>query len=340
MLHFENELRVLQEKYPPLQLIIFTDPGLDDALMLLQILCAKKYRIAGIIPVAGNVDRSTALKNALGLCALAERVDINVYPGTFDKIHNKQEDISVYGASGLSEVQLISQYSLSAQAESGIEFAIELLKDTPCVIISTAILTEPAFLLEKLAAETPMALKHIVAISMMGGVVNFSQEANWPIRSLRSSEANVAFDALASHHVFEICKKNQIPIFLSPLDLTHAVLASKTDLSSFDEAKSPAALFAKKLIYNVPLHYQQRYERGPDLEYRQPLHDVHASHCLLHPELYNGQWVNLIINATIYPKQLEVLDYNKGNVFLLDMHYLYRRQFFNQFLRDLEEPNS
>ena len=47
MMAFENEWHRIQLNYPVLPLIIFTDPGVDDALMLLQILCTRKYPIAG-----------------------------------------------------------------------------------------------------------------------------------------------------------------------------------------------------------------------------------------------------------------------------------------------------
>lgn len=169
---------------------------------------------------------------------------------------------------------------------------------------------------------------------MMGGVINSTQEANWPVSGQRFSEANLAYDAKASNILFNICSRFHIPIFLAPLDLTHSIIASESDIEEIKQLKNPAGKLAYQLIKSVPLHYQERYRLGSDQKFRQPLHDVHASHCLLHPDLYQGHWVSVKVSAELKPEQITIIDENQGNVFLLDMHYLYRKQFFTLLAKD------
>ena len=196
-------------------------------------------------------------------------------------------------------------------------------------------MTEPSKILQILKEKQSNVLSNIIAISMMGGVINSTQEANWPVTGKRFSEANLAYDAKASKVLFDICTTHKISIFLAPLDLTHAILASESDIEKIKQLNTSAGKLASQLIEAVPLHYQQRYQLGPDQKFRQPLHDIHTSSCLLHPELYHGHWISIQVSSDIKPQQINIINETQGNVFLLDMHYFYRKQFFNLLADDL-----
>ncbi len=320
----------------PIKTIIFCDPGMDDTLMLLQILGSDKYDIVGIVPVSGNVDIPLTLSNTLHICELVGRTDVNIYSGSIEK--DNTHHIPIYGETGLGSIKLAptkKSKKIIAQHKNGIDFTCEALQQDKYLIISTGLLTEPAKILQILEEQHPNALKNIIAISMMGGVINSTQEANWPVVGERFSEANLAYDAQASQILFDICAKYHIPIFLVPLDLTHSILASKNDIQKIQQLNTPAAKLVSALIESVPLHYQQRYQLGPDQKFRQPLHDVHASHCLLHPEIYHGYWVNIKVSSNLEPEQITIINKNQGNVFLLDIHYFYHKQFFTLLAEDL-----
>lgn len=308
-------------------LIIFTDPGVDDLLMLLQILAPQnKYKIAGIIPVRGNGSSQTCLDNTLSICEYLGRTDVKVYPGKKSKF----KGFAVYGKHALNGLRLPPAKIKKAESISGIIFAYEFLKKKKAIIVSTAGLTEPAEVLNKLSRHSPLSLKNILGISLMGGVINTTQEANYPIKGKRLSEANVADDPTATKKVFDITAKYNIPIFLSTLDLTHSVLVSKSDVEPLRHCKNRAAKCAYKLITNVPQHYRRRFGKGPDQYYRQPLHDVHASCCLLHPELYYGRWVELNRKFSSFSIKKE----GAGNVFLLSTSFLDRKKFINDINDD------
>jgi len=328
----------------PIKTIVICDPGLDDLLMLLQILTSPLFEIVGIIPVYGNAKTYYTVHNTLNLCEFLGKTGISIYPGSDynPATPDYDEKAVVYGQQGLgSVVSLPTAKKMKMQDINGIEFASKAIARERHLIISTASITEPVKILQNLP---PSALKNIIAISLMGGVINATQEANWPIRGTtlfdetkqqQVSEANVGFDTHASKTFFDICTLNNIPILLSPLDLTHSILASENDITHIKNVGNPAAELAAKIIAGVPEHYQKRYREGSDGKFRQPLHDMHSSSCLMHPELYHGYWVTLKVSDTLFPQQTMITDYNQGNVFLLDIHYLHRLAYFRCFVSDL-----
>lgn len=323
----------LKKTTAPIKVIVFCSPGIDSALMLLQLLGSKKYDVVGIVPVSGNVDISLAVSNTLSICEFVGKFNVKIYPGSIEK--DETHHASIYGDEGLGSIRLLPAQTIRTESQNGINFIYEALQQDKHLLISTGILTEPARILEKFKIEHPEAFENIIAISMMGGVINPTQEANWPVSGERFSEANLAYDAKASETVFKIASQFNIPIFLSPLSLTHSILASKSDITKLKNLNTPAGKLAYQLIESVPLHYQKRYGLGPDQHFRQPLHDVHVTHSLTHPELYTGLWVKMNISSKIKPRQITITDENQGNIFLLDIHYLYREKFFDLLRNDL-----
>jgi inosine-uridine nucleoside N-ribohydrolase len=325
------------EKLSSIKTIVICDPGVDDLLMLLQILSSSFYEVVGIVPVQGNTTCFQAVQNTLNVCELLGKSTIGIYAGSgYDPFAPPQaEETAVYGENGLNAHMLPTALHMKLMSKSGIEFVCESLISDKYLLISTGTLIELAKIVEGLAKKYPEALKNIIAISMMGGVINATQEANWPIHGQRLSEANISYDTHASEIVFEIAASHKIPILLAPLDLTHSVLASESDVLMLSQIDNAASSLATKLIRNVPEHYQRRYQRGPDLHYRQPLHDMHAVSCLLHPDLYHGQWVRIRVDHELAPQHMHIVDDTDGNVCLVDMHYMQREKFFMRFADDL-----
>lgn len=226
------------------------------------------------------------LENTLALCEYVGRTNVKIYPGKKEKF----KGYKVYGKRALNGLKLPKPKIMKAEITPGITFAYEFIKKNKTIIISTAGLTEPAEVLKKLEKESPRSLKNIMGISMMGGVINITQEANYPVKGKRMTEANFADNPKATQQLFKITQKHNVPIFLSTLDLTHSVLISQSDIQSLKNNKNRFAQCVYKLISNVPKHYQRRFKKVPDGKFRQPVHDVHASCCLLYPDLYYAQW--------------------------------------------------
>lgn len=336
---------LLADNKKPIKVIVICDPGVDDLLMLIQILSSVKYEVVGVIPVYGNAKTFHTVQNTINLCEFLGKINVPIFPGAaYDPNDSHQDEkTAVYGQQGLAGITLPVAQKMKMQSITGIDFAKNALSNNRHMIISTASTSDVAKILQQLPIP---ALKNIIAISLMGGVINHTQEANWPIKEtdlyqdtqrIQVTEANLGFDPQSSKITFDICSKYNVPILLAPLDLTHSILASETDVAIIRQrVNNPAADLVINLIAGVPKHYQSRYHQGPDGKYRQPLHDVHASCCLIHPELYHGHWVSLEVRDQLLPHQSVLRKTEKGNIFLLDMHYMNRHDFFVALATDLK----
>ena len=320
--------------------LVFCDPGLDDALMLAVMLSSLEHNIKGIIPGAANVPLRTTMNNTLRICELTGRTDVKVYPGCKSPLNIAESDMidgtSVYGDDGLGGISIPEAKEMKAEKLDGVEFAIEHIKRHKTLLVSTGGLTDLSKILSYFSKEDPEKLSNIIGISIMAGVVNAKQEANAPLGGDRYTEFNILFDPKASMLTFDLAKNAGIPIFLAPLDLTHSILCCADDVKTLSHNAHPVAKFAYDLMTTVPEHYKNRFGKGPNGEYRQPLHDLHASACLLHPEIYESSAVsvNVIHEGAEKGKMLVTSDEN-GNVHVLDIHFANRQKFFSYLVSDV-----
>src|SRR6267154_2738629 len=92
---------------PMRQLIIDTDPGIDDAMALLFLHSLATVRIAAITSVFGNADVNTTTRNA---CYLTERfaIDAPVIAGAHRPlcIERLPAPIHVHGHNGLGDIDI------------------------------------------------------------------------------------------------------------------------------------------------------------------------------------------------------------------------------------------
>jgi inosine-uridine nucleoside N-ribohydrolase len=133
--------------------IVICDPGVDDLLMLIQILSGSFYEVAGIIPVQGNTSCYNAVQNTLSLCELLGKTNVPIYAGSgYSKLAPPQaEETAVYGENGLNSLKLPAAKSMKMMPQSGIEFACSALIKDQYLLVSTAALTEPAKIFTYLA---------------------------------------------------------------------------------------------------------------------------------------------------------------------------------------------
>ena len=110
------------------QIIIDTDPGLDDAVaILLALAAADELEVLGIVAVAGNLPLAQTERNARRVCALAGRPELPVYAGcarpllhplvTAEQIHNDPRLDAV-----------LPEATSPAQSQHGVDFLIETLR--------------------------------------------------------------------------------------------------------------------------------------------------------------------------------------------------------------------
>ncbi len=343
-----NELRRISDSIPNLakDVLVFCDPGTDDIVMQAEV-NALAQNILGYIPCAGNTSLHHTVNNALLFTEITERRDVRVYPGSerpsqASATSIDESGVHVFGAEGLGNLKLPSP-TICAEKQNGVEFAVNAIKSAkkPITLISTGGMTDVCKVLMQLGDQ---ALSSIAAISIMGGVLD-QRQANAPLSALqqgipRWAEFNVIYDPNSASQVFKIAEKAKVPIFFSTLDLTHTLTYTKKEVHSLrNRVDNYVAKIMADLMGDVPLPYLKRFgEQNP----QQPAHDLNASMCLFHPELYQYQrgFITVDEEDSVTRGKTTFSPCEEGNVFVLHVPEERRPDFFLRYEEDLMNYNS
>ena len=153
----------------PIQLIIDTDPGVDDAIAILMAMAASEIEILGLTTVGGNVPLARATRNALSLLQAASRSDIPVAKGASRPLRGKFAYAPhFHGPGGLS--QRLPDPANGPVEDGAVKFLYDQLTGErgEAVLVALGPLTNLAVLLR----EHPNALEQAKQIVVMGGAVN------------------------------------------------------------------------------------------------------------------------------------------------------------------------
>ncbi len=88
----------------PIDIIIDTDPGFDDALALMLAIKSQLFNIKAITTVAGNSTIENTTRNARFVLRLLQRSNIPVYSGSHKPINRALIKAIVHGRSGLKGI--------------------------------------------------------------------------------------------------------------------------------------------------------------------------------------------------------------------------------------------
>jgi inosine-uridine nucleoside N-ribohydrolase len=113
------------------QVIIDTDPGVDDALALLLAMRSPELKIEGITPVAGNVPLQLTLPNALRMVEVAGRMDIPVAAGAKEPLMRRLVTATyAHGENGLGGAEFPAPKTKPIP-ETGAEFIRRTVRKYP-----------------------------------------------------------------------------------------------------------------------------------------------------------------------------------------------------------------
>jgi purine nucleosidase len=195
------------------QVIIDTDPGLDDAVAILFALGSGRFDVLGLTTVAGNIGLERSTRNAGGLLALAGRGDIPVITGAAEAMLRTNIDaLVVHGSDGLRGVTLPDP--VSPAKDDAVTWLADTLRSAPIGSIDLLALG-PLTNIGKLINDHPDAAARIGHLIAMGGAINEPGNAG------PASEFNFASDPEATAIVFRAALKTTI----IPLDVTRRLRA-------------------------------------------------------------------------------------------------------------------
>ncbi len=176
-----------------LQLLIDTDPGVDDALAILM--AHAHAEVLGLTIAAGNVGLAHTVRNARTLVDLVG-TPTPVFPGCPSPLVRMPEEdaVHVHGSDGLGDVGF-PEPSCRAADEHAVHALIRLTHEHPdLTLVALGPLTNLA-LAVRLDPTLPQRVKRLVI--MGGAVTGLGNTGKIP------AEFNIGFDPEAAHVVFE-----------------------------------------------------------------------------------------------------------------------------------------
>ena len=176
------------------QLLIDTDPGVDDALAILMAAAHPDARIAALTITAGNVGLHHTLSNALKLCEVAD-IHAPVFPGAPLPLVATPEDAAyVHGRDGFGD----TGYTPAARAPETEHAALAMLRlsrEQPGEL--TFVMLGPLTNLALALSLDPSLPERVPRLVIMGGAVTGRGNTRIPV------EFNTGFDPEAARIVFE-----------------------------------------------------------------------------------------------------------------------------------------
>jgi purine nucleosidase len=264
------------------QIIIDTDPGLDDAVaILLALAAADELEVLGIVAVAGNLALAQTERNARRVCELAGRPDIPVYAGCARPLLRPVVTAEGVHAEAEGDRLLLPEPTTALQSQHGIDFLIETLCSAtvePVTLCALGPLTNIAMALVK-APEIAGRVRELV---VMGGAC-FELGNVTP-----AAEFNIHVDP----HAAAIVLDGGIPITMIPLDVTHKLITTEARLAALHALPNRCGAAVAGLL--------AAFERNRRTEFGsrgRALHDPAVIGYLLCPNLYDGCNVNVAVET-------------------------------------------
>ena len=247
----------------PLNIIIDTDPGIDDAIALLLALASPELNILGVTTVAGNIPQNGTFANAHKILSLAN-ARIPVYRGAEQPLVRELVTAeSVNGDLGLGFYEEEIDYPKSSSVHA-VDFIIEHCRkhfDAPLILCTLGPLTNLALALEK-APEISQGVDKIV---MMGGALT--------VRGNVTCQAE--FNIYVDPHAADVVFRSGIPIVMHPLDVTNQTNAPVRWIDSFQSNSSH---------FSQAVYQMLSFCKNTDAR---KMHDVCVSAWLIRPDLFD-----------------------------------------------------
>ena len=266
----------------PRQIIIDTDPGLDDAVAILLALAAgDELEVLGITTVAGNLPLAQTERNARRVCELAGRRDVPVYAGCARPLMRPLATAEAVHAETDRDRLLLPEPTMPLQTQHGVDFLIESLSSAELGTITLCALG-PLTNIAAALAKAPGIAARIGELVVMGGAC-FELGNVTP-----AAEFNIYVDP----HAAALVIGSGIPITMIPLDVTHQLLSTPARVAALRALGNRCGRAVAALLDAFERNRGSRSgTRG------QALHDPAVIGYLLRPALYHGREVNVAVET-------------------------------------------
>ena len=242
-------------------IIIDCDPGVDDAMAIMNALYSTKVRTLLISCVAGNNPIERISNNALHIVELCHRKTPVAKGATVPLYKKANYATHAHGKQGLGAYTYKGPYTKVIKDDSVEAMYKTLLenKDQHITILAIGPMTNIAMLIRKY----PEVKDYIRKIVFMGGSKETEQEPY--------AEFNINFDPDAARIIFD----SGIPLVMIPMELGHFAYLDHDDISVIKRTNATGKKLAKMFE-----GYKDRHVG----EYGAAVHDSAALYYLTHPQ--------------------------------------------------------
>ena len=258
-----------------MKILFDTDPGIDDAMALLQLARDPRAELVGITTVFGNAPIDITTANALALC---ERfgIDVPVARGAGAALRRASRGfpVEIHGDDGIGDVWSQPVHGRNVVAEDAAGFICRTARLHPgeLTIVAVGPLTNLALALQRDASLT----EHVRSVVVMGGAFGtLGHRGN----ASPVAEANFFNDPDAADAVVTA----PWPVTLVGLDVTHQVLFDTAYLDDLGEHGGADGAFVRDITRIYERFYFRRTGGGIYS------HDASAVACALDPAPFRMQ---------------------------------------------------
>lgn len=267
------------------KLIIDTDPGVDDAMMILAAFHSPELEVVGMTSVFGNASGYATALNALRLVELEGNDHIPVARGS-DRglvVEARMLGTMVHGEDGMGNTNPappkgkwldISAAQFIAQKVLEYPHQVTLLAVGPLTNVALALRLEPRI------------VELVKQVVIMGGSIGAGGNIS-PV-----AEANIFHDP----HAAEIVFSAGLPLVMVGLDVTLKVIQTRQYLDEIKGANSPAGRLLRAILPCYQDYHDRAYGMGGDIH----THDPSALAYVLAPELFEVEKVPVYVETGGY----------------------------------------
>ena len=268
------------------------DPGHDDALALVAAL--KRCTIAGVTTVAGNSTIDKTFLNAQRVLTVAEELAVPVLRGSDKPLKRPLFTAEyVHGKSGLDGHEFGPPRANVIQGDAVKWLASGLANEHGEVAL---IATGPETNVGRLLRDFPDARKKLSKIVIMGGA--FWNRGN----VTENAEFNIYVDPEAA----SIVARSGVPLWMVGLDVTHKALFLRKEIPRLRDVRHPVGAMLADLM--------DFYCKYPWMKGREdfPVHDLLAVYAACHPERFEWETGDLVVDQSDEKRGMTTLGVSKG----------------------------
>lgn len=220
-------------------LIIDTDPGVDDLIAIIPTLFDKRFDIKLFTTVSGNVDVDTCTRNLLHILEYCKK-NIPVAKGAAKPLKRKPKDATfIHGPEGIGNYKITSEPNLKPIKKNAVEAMYETICQNKGNI--TIVLLGPQTNMAKLLLKHPDVTKMVKKIIFMG-TSNYGKKKITP----NLKQNHVSFNASSDPEALKIVLESGIPTIIIPSEIGRAAHLSEKEVLKLKEHR-----FVGDLVYNL-----------------------------------------------------------------------------------------